>query len=59
MSDRLPYPRDPDGSANGTTVVVRDLLTLVRQLFFPKRGTALHIRVAELEARVRKLEEAP
>lgn len=56
MSERLPYPRDPGPDAPGLRVSFGELLQLVRLVFFPRNGKGLYQRVAELEARVQKLE---
>lgn len=59
MSERLPYPREPGAGDSGIRGSVMEMLQLMRLVFFPKSGTGLYQRVADLEERVRKLEQAP
>ncbi len=59
MSERLPYPREPGKDEAGVRGSVMEMLQLLRLVFFPRNGTGLYQRVAELEERVRKLEQAP
>lgn len=59
MSEKLPYPQNPNGTLAGILQTLTEVVSLLRTTFFPTQGKGVMARLAELEQRVANLEKQP